>query len=388
MSTVPKLVEGVVYVVQSDNPYGSSFKKGDRVKLLAAPNANGSGAFQYEDGRQVNCRYLRADVLREAPQKHSKVSKPKVLTEADIRHGVIYVTLKDFPSYSDFKKGARIKLIPGSDASECHFQYEGGGHAVNPYVYPEFLAIAEEKEVPMTKTLTNADLRHGQIYVVLKDYPSCSSYVKGDRIKLAPNSRPADHRFIHEDGRWVDGPFVSPEFLAFADVAPVVTAPEFKAATPDDFKPGAVFKVEGRRYYHLCPIGSLVQHTGDFSAISGKPQMEVVTQEGRGTTQYVSLVDLSLVVEGKGDAVAFKPKKGTGKPVKTATRSDDYDFVLQDCGPAGYYVEAGCRWFTMAEAEKHWQDTRKGTDLGDETFDILNMFKRHIDRLNAKKKKG
>lgn len=314
MSTVPKLVEGVVYVVQSDNPYGSFFKKGDRVKLLAAPNADGSAAFQYEDGRQFSRWYLYADVLKEAPQKHSKVSKPKVLTKADIRHGVIYVTLKDFPSYSDFKKGARIKLIPGSDASECHFQYEGGGHALNPYVYPEF--------------------------------------------------------------------------LAFADVAPVVTAPEFKAATPHDFKPGAVFKVEGRRYYHSCPIGSLVQHTGDFSDISGKFQMEVVTQEGRGTTHYMALIDLSLVVEGKGDVVAPKPKKGTGKPVKTATRSDGYDFVLQDCGPAGYYVEAGCRWFYMADAEKHWQDTRKGTDLGDETFDILNMFKRHIDRLNAKKKKG
>lgn len=228
MATGPELVEGVVYVVQSDNPYSSSFKKGDRVKLLAAPNANGSGAFQYEDGRQVNCRYLRADVLREAPK--------------------------------------------------------------------------------------------------------------------------------------------------------------FKAATPDDLKPGAVFKVEDSEAY-WCPIGSLVQHTGDFSASGARPQMEVITQKLRGHKQYVFMHNLSVVVEGKGDVVAPKPKKGTGKPVKTATRSDDYDFVLQDCSPAGYYVEAGCRWFTMAEAEKHWQDTRKGTDLGDETFDILNMFKRHITRLDAKKKR-
>jgi hypothetical protein len=240
--------------------------------------------------------------------------------------------------------------------------------------------LVEEKEVSMTKTLTDADLRHGQIYVVLKDHPSRSCYVKGDRIKLVTYSEPSDHYFMHEDGRRVSGPYVSPQFLAFADVAPVVTAPKFKAATLDDFKPGAVFKVEGNTSYHRCPIGGLVQHTGDFSDRSGKPQMEVVTQEGRGTAQYVSLADLSLVVEGRGAVVVPKPKQGTCKPVKTATRSDGFDFVLQDCGPVGYYVMAGCRWFSMADAEKHWQDIRKGTDLGDETFDILNMFKRHIDR--------
>jgi hypothetical protein len=33
MPTGPKLVEGVVYVVQSDNPYSSDFKKGDQVTL-------------------------------------------------------------------------------------------------------------------------------------------------------------------------------------------------------------------------------------------------------------------------------------------------------------------------------------------------------------------
>lgn len=385
MSTGPKLVEGVVYVVQRDNPYCSSFKKGDRVKLLSAPTANGSTAFQYEDGRQATCRYLGADALKKAPQKDSEGSKPAGLTAADIRHGVVYVTLKDFPSFSDFEKGARIKLIPGSDAKERRFQYEDGGRVVGPYVDPEFLAIAEEKEVPMTKTLTNADLRHGQIYVVLKDHPCSSGYVKGDRIKLAPYSEPADHYFMCEDGRRVDGPYVSPEFLALADVAPVVTAPKFKAATPDDLKPGAVFKVEGMAGYPAFPTGSIVQHTGEFSEIT-RPRMQLLTLDGHGLKLYVNLQDMSVVTEGRGTAVEPKPVKGSGKPVKTATRSDGYDFVLQDCGPAGYYVMAGCRWFSMAKAEKHWQDTRKGTDLGDETFDILDMFKHHIDRLNAKKK--
>ena len=49
--------------------------------------------------------------------------------------------------------------------------------------------------------------------------------------------------------------------------------------------------------------------------------------------------------------------------------------------PAGFLAAwalraiAGCRYFTMAEAHEHWQRTRGGTPLGDETFAILDALK-------------
>jgi len=56
----------------------------------------------------------------------------------------------------------------------------------------------------------------------------------------------------------------------------------------------------------------------------------------------------------------------------SVTRSDGYTFLL-----ANDYVKnvpiviAGCRYFTFDAAEKHWQSTRGGTKLGDETMSIL-----------------
>ena len=41
---------------------------------------------------------------------------------------------------------------------------------------------------------------------------------------------------------------------------------------------------------------------------------------------------------------------------------------------------AGCRFFTLDEAWLHWERTRAGTDLGDETLDILTMFELHVER--------
>jgi len=37
-----------------------------------------------------------------------------------------------------------------------------------------------------------------------------------------------------------------------------------------------------------------------------------------------------------------------------------------------YLIDGGCRDFTMAEAREHWQRTRGGTSLGDETMAILD----------------
>lgn len=457
---VATVSHGIVYVVQRDRPSGSSFNKGDRVTMVRpVDKPSKSGEFMYEDGRRVHCPFVNAEDLTKARKKKQEETKvPQRLAFWDLRHGVTYVTLTDKPSCSDFLKGDRIKLLAGSRPNEAEFEHEDGRRVIASYVNPTFLAIADEKEVPVTKTLTNDDIRFGQVYVVLRDQPNCSSFKKGDRIKLLAGSRakngpfvredgsevlapyvdahylafadgkpaklgeadvrhgqvyvvlddraswsdfkkgdrvklragskPTDHHFVHEDDRTVNCPYVGPEYLAFADGGKVVAEVAMpKTATLEDLKPGAVFKVEGMTGYHAFPMGSIVQHTGEFSE-SARPRMQLLTLDGGGLKQYVHLQDMTVVTEGKGAAVVPKPIKGSGKLVKTATRSDAYTFELRDCDAAGYMLQAGCRWFTMAEAMKHWVETRKGTDLGHETFDILYLFNKHIDRLNAAKKKG
>lgn len=475
---VDTVSHGIVYVVQRDRPSASSFLKGDRVTMVQpVDKPRKSGEFMHEDGRRVHYPYVNAEDLTKARKKKQLTKadiKPgagylkvadkqeetkvvKKLTVADIQPGVIYVTLRDKPSCSDFLKGERIRVEAGTRPDECVFEHEDGRQVSGPYVNPQFLAIADEKEVPVTKTLTNAgirfgqvyvvlrnepncssfkkgdriklrdansakdgpfdhedgrrvsapyvdaqylafadakpaklgeaDLRHGQVYVVLTEKPSCSDFKKGDRVKLRAGTKPSDHHFVHEDGREVSCPYVGPQHLAFADGGKVfgeVVVP--KKATLEDLKPGAIFKVESMTGHHFFPQGSIVQHTGEFSE-SARPRMQLLTLDGGGVKQYVHLQAMTVVTEGKGAAVAPKPARGAGKVIKTATRSDAYTFELRDCGAAGYMLQAGCRWFTMAEAYKHWEETRKGTDLGNETFDILRLFNVHIDRLNAAKKK-
>lgn len=449
---------GVVYVLLEDQPDGSTFMKGDRVKLSTARDARPL-EFVREDGRTVAIPFVTSKYLALADQKGATMPAPKPLTVADIRHGVTYVTLRDNPSCSGFLKGERIRLQNGSRPGDCLFERVDGSPVQGPYVNPLFLTIAAEKEVPVTKTLTNddirfgqvyvvlcdrpnsssfkkgdriklrdansnkkgpfvyengdqvlgpyvdaqylafadgkpaklgeADLRHGQVYVVLTDKASGSDFKKGDRVKLRAGSRPFVHNFVYEDGREVSCPYVSPEYLAFADGGKVSgEVVMFKKATPEDLKPGAVFKVEGVTDWHSIPPGSLVKHTGAFSHGTNFPQMQLLVTEGTGKRQYIRLEDMVLVIPGSGDVARPKPKSGSGKTIKSASRSDGFMFLLKDCGEDGYLMEAGCRWFTMAEAEKHWTETRLGTDLGNETFDILRLFNGHIVRLEAAKKKG
>jgi hypothetical protein len=68
---------------------------------------------------------------------------------------------------------------------------------------------------------------------------------------------------------------------------------------------------------------------------------------------------------------------------KDASRSDGHRFLLLDT-EQGWRVQAGCRFFTLDEAWRHWERTRAGTDLGDETFDILMMFEHHAERVDAR----
>jgi len=65
--------------------------------------------------------------------------------------------------------------------------------------------------------------------------------------------------------------------------------------------------------------------------------------------------------------------------LRRATRSDGWEFFLWHCED-GFYIKAGCRFFTLEEGRKHWNVTRAGTPLGDETQDILAMFAKAIKR--------
>ena len=65
--------------------------------------------------------------------------------------------------------------------------------------------------------------------------------------------------------------------------------------------------------------------------------------------------------------------------LRRATRSDGYEFFLWHCED-GFYIKAGCRFFTLEEGRKHWTATRAGTPLGEQTQDILDMFDVAITR--------
>ena len=68
---------------------------------------------------------------------------------------------------------------------------------------------------------------------------------------------------------------------------------------------------------------------------------------------------------------------------KEATRSDGYRFFLLDTqAPGRWRVMAGCRFFTLPEAWKHWgYGSRAGTALGAESEDILILFEHYAERV-------
>ena len=61
--------------------------------------------------------------------------------------------------------------------------------------------------------------------------------------------------------------------------------------------------------------------------------------------------------------------------IQGPTRSDGYMFFLQklndDKEPM---VKAGCRYLTLSEAQAHWEGTRKGTPLFNETRIIVRCM--------------
>lgn len=58
--------------------------------------------------------------------------------------------------------------------------------------------------------------------------------------------------------------------------------------------------------------------------------------------------------------------------ISLGQRSDGYDFFAQ-IKEGEIWIKAGCRYFTITEARKHWEDTRGGTKLGDESLARLAL---------------
>jgi hypothetical protein len=63
------------------------------------------------------------------------------------------------------------------------------------------------------------------------------------------------------------------------------------------------------------------------------------------------------------------------KSICCATRSDGYTFTVAPDKDGKLVVIAGCRYFTFKQAKAHWQETRGGTQLGDESLQILKHLK-------------
>lgn len=63
------------------------------------------------------------------------------------------------------------------------------------------------------------------------------------------------------------------------------------------------------------------------------------------------------------------------KLIHAGTRSDGYEFYAHMRGRR-LWILAGCRYFTLEDARKHWQETRGGTQLGDESRALLDNAER------------
>jgi hypothetical protein len=88
------------------------------------------------------------------------------------------------------------------------------------------------------------------------------------------------------------------------------------------------------------------------------------------------------------DDTDFRGAKIFGKTIidilRRVTRSDGYEFFLWHC-EEGFFIEAGCHFFTWDQASNYWTRTRGGTPLGDETLDILFFFEAAIVRQRGEK---
>ena len=125
------------------------------------------------------------------------------------------------------------------------------------------------------------------------------------------------------------------------------------------------------RVYNNAWVSGDAQVSGN-AQVSGKARVS-----GDATVSDNALVYGNARVSG--DAVVSGDARVYG-----LMRSDGYCFTYLPCTDGEWRVIAGCRYFTMAEAREHWQKTRSGTALGNETMVILAC----LELLRAVKPKG
>ena len=99
--------------------------------------------------------------------------------------------------------------------------------------------------------------------------------------------------------------------------------------------------------------------------------------ENDASLNYASLNDARLnyasLIDAKISQANFAGASGiTDRIIDGGLRSDGYRFFLTRTEPGEWRIKAGCQNLTLAEAKKHWDESRpKGTALGDETRLII-----------------
>ena len=100
--------------------------------------------------------------------------------------------------------------------------------------------------------------------------------------------------------------------------------------------------------------------------VSGNAQVyEDAQVHGDALVFGVSKVQYKMAVHGKAHLAS---------PITSVNRTDGFTFIKCKCEDGVERILAGCRYFTMEEARSHWELTRKGTPLGDETMKILDFL--------------
>ena len=69
---------------------------------------------------------------------------------------------------------------------------------------------------------------------------------------------------------------------------------------------------------------------------------------------------------------------GSLRILDAGLRSDGYRFYYTDFPEEGPRIKAGCRNFTIAQGRQHWQKTRGGTALGEETLLLLDQIEQRV----------
>ena len=113
-----------------------------------------------------------------------------------------------------------------------------------------------------------------------------------------------------------------------------------------------------------------IEHTNGTTLYESKTETTL-----RGALQEALKVGADLTGANLTRANLVDADSGNQWIIQGQTRSDGYAFFLQrltqDAEPM---IKAGCRYFTIAKAQEHWEKTRAGTPLFDETRAIVRAM--------------